>query len=81
MMGPMKPRTATRIAIEDLGRCQTAALCGVTRQAVGKWIKTGRIPARHVLTVERATGVSRYVLRPDIYGSADDEPERALALA
>ena len=44
---------------------------GITNQAVSKW---GRVPAERVLEVERITGVSRYDLRPDIYGC--EPPER-----
>lgn len=40
---------------------------GITVQAVSKW---PRVPAERVLDVERASGVSRYKLRPDIYGPA-----------
>lgn len=43
---------------------------GVTPQAVAKW---RHIPAGRCLDVERVTGVSRYVQRPDIYGP---EPSR-----
>ena len=38
---------------------------GITRQAVEQW---RRVPPERVLHVERITGVSRYALRPDIYG-------------
>ena len=38
----------------------------VTPQAIGKW-KRSRIPAERVLDVERVTGVSRHLLRPDLY--------------
>lgn len=38
--------------------------CGVTEQAVSQW---ERVPPRHVLNVERVSGVSRHLLRPDIY--------------
>lgn len=38
---------------------------GITNQAVSKW---QRVPPERVLEVERLTGVSRYDLRPDIYG-------------
>lgn len=37
----------------------------ITPQAVWKW---DRVPSARCLDVERATGVSRYRLRPDIYG-------------
>lgn len=45
-----------------------ARLCCVSQPAVWKWLQSGkRLPAEHVLTVERETGVSRHRLRPDIY--------------
>lgn len=37
------------------------------------------IPARHVLAIEAATGVSRHVLRPDVFGRADALDERLRA--
>lgn len=37
--------------------------------SISNWIRDGRIPAEHVLPIEKATkgAVSRYELRPDIY--------------
>jgi len=43
------------------------ALGGITSQAISQWEK---VPASRVLDVERLTSVSRYELRPDIYGAA-----------
>lgn len=43
------------------------AIGKVTSQAVSQWSK---VPVGRVLDVERATGVSRHELRPDIYGPA-----------
>lgn len=40
------------------------ALGDITPQAIGQW---KQVPAERVLTVERATGVSRHQLRPDLY--------------
>lgn len=40
-------------------------------QAVNKWVRNQRIPADRVLVVEQVTGISRHVLRPDIYGPKD----------
>lgn len=37
---------------------------GVTSQAVSQW---KRIPAGRVIAVEKATGIPRHELRPDIY--------------
>lgn len=57
----------TRIAVERAGGCpRVAQELGLTRQAVAKWDK---VPGRHALVLERLSGVSRYILRPDIYGS------------
>lgn len=39
----------------------------ISKHAVGKWRKRGRIPAERVLAVERETGVSRHEIRPDLY--------------
>ena len=36
----------------------------ITPQAISQW---KQVPAERVLDVERATGVSRHKLRPDIY--------------
>lgn len=38
---------------------------GVKHQSLYSWHK---VPAERVLEIERITGVSRHVLRPDIYG-------------
>ena len=41
-----------------------AEACGITEQAVCQWEK---VPAEHVIKVERVSGVSRHDLRPDLY--------------
>ena len=41
-----------------------AAAIGVTPQAVSQWRRT---PMLQTLKVEKATGVSRHELRPDLY--------------
>lgn len=43
---------------------ELAKRLGITSQAVSQW---HRCPAERVLDVERATGISRHDLRPDIY--------------
>lgn len=40
----------------------------ITPQAVSQW---RRVPAERVIDVEKATGVSRHELRPDIYPPGD----------
>ena len=44
-----------------------ATALGVSRQAVSQW---SRCPPSQVRMIEKLTGVTRYELRPDIYGSA-----------
>ena len=41
----------------------------VTIQAVSQW---DEVPPERCLDVERETGVSRYELRPDVYGRAPE---------
>lgn len=44
---------------EALGR-----LLGISRQAIWKW---HQVPARQIIAIEKATGVPREQLRPDLY--------------
>jgi len=58
-------------AVERTGTGQAglARLLGVSPQAVNQWVNGNRpVPSRHVLAIERATGVSRHELRPDVFG-------------
>jgi len=64
---------AISAAVEKLGSGQAgmARLLGVTPQAVNQWVSNNRpVPARHVLPIEHATGISRHDLRPDVFGPA-----------
>lgn len=68
-------------AVERTGTGQAglARLLGVTPQAVNQWVNGNRpVPSRHVLAIERATGVSRHELRPDVFGpgAASDSQEQ-----
>lgn len=52
-------------AIESAGGLvKLAAALGVTKQAVSQW---DEVPPLRVLAVERASGVPRSDLRPDLY--------------
>lgn len=54
---------------------------GISRQAVEQW---RLVPPSKVLEVERITGISRYRLRPDIYGDGPvpaPRPRRASVAA
>lgn len=57
----------TRNAIQLAGGAGVVSrACKLTRQAVAKW---DEVPPKHVLTIERLSGITRYELRPDIYGA------------
>ncbi|WP_366128582.1 transcriptional regulator [Acetobacter senegalensis] len=56
-----------RIVDEFGGRAEFACACGVSRAAVWKWIQRDRIPAERCIAIERATGISRTQLRPDLF--------------
>lgn len=57
--------TALRRAIEATGgKVKLATSLGISKQAVGQWDK---VPPLRVLDVEKASGVSRHELRPDLY--------------
>ena len=54
-----------------------ARLLGTTQASVWRWLNvTYQLPAEHVLTVERETGVSRHDLRPDLYPRDESSPGR-----
>jgi DNA-binding transcriptional regulator YdaS (Cro superfamily) len=55
------------------GAAKLAKAFGITRQAVEQWRV---VPPERVLKVEELTGVSRYEIRPDIYGEASAKRER-----
>ncbi|MDB5663426.1 MAG: hypothetical protein JWN59_1764 [Sphingomonas bacterium] len=66
---PVTPFEALKAAVVRSGsQSAFARLCGVSQTAVWKWLQSGkRLPAEYVLTTEAETGVSRHLLRPDLY--------------
>lgn len=55
---------ALDLAKMAVGGAEIARAVGVSAPAVSQWTVC---PAERVLAVEKATGVSRHLLRPDIY--------------
>lgn len=51
-----------------------AQACGVKPQAVSQWFSRGIVPVGRCLAIEDATrgSVTRYELRPDIFGDKPD---------
>ena len=57
------------LAISAAGNgSRLARQLGVSHVSIVKWLKRGSPPAGRCLAIEEATGISRYQLRPDIYG-------------
>lgn len=68
-----KTRNLVIRAIEIVGSPKALAdKCEQPRQAVDRWRRTGRVPAKHCIPIETATNgqVTRYQLRSDVFGSA-----------
>ena len=71
----MSNRTTTAVAIEALKRaCDRAGgqsalgrAIGRAQQTINNWLNGKGAAANSVLEIEKATGVSRHDLRPDIY--------------
>ncbi|RWQ12375.1 YdaS family helix-turn-helix protein [Mesorhizobium sp.] len=61
-------RAALSAACEAAGGvAMLAQRIGKTPAHVSTWKQRGMIPAEMALPIERASGVSRHVLRPDLY--------------
>ena len=60
------------------GVTELARRIGISQPSVSNWT---RVPAERVLAVEAATGVSRDVLRPDLYGKPTASDDIAIARA
>ena len=57
----------------EFARALNKAGVKITRQAIEQWHS---VPPHHVRAVEKITGISRYKLRPDIYGPAPKKTDR-----
>jgi len=71
-MKPLEQAIETSGGLSDFAR-----KVGVSPQVVCNWKARGRVPAERVLDVESATGVTRYELRPDIFGPAPKPRRKA----
>lgn len=64
-------RSAVASAAKAVGsQTSLAKVLGCTPQNVQRMCATGKVPAKHVLKIEAASGVSRHELRPDLYPEA-----------
>lgn len=46
---------------------ELAKKLGISNQRFQNWRQRGRVPPEWVIPLEKATGVSRHTIRPDIY--------------
>lgn len=70
----MRKPSVTKVV--DLAVARTGSLkllakrLGISRQAIQQWRDKDDLPIKHVRTIEEITGISRHVLRHDIFGDA-----------
>lgn len=63
-------KTAIQRAVEAAGsQSALARLIGVTPQRVQQMVDFGKASHNRVIAIERATGITRTELRPDLYPS------------
>jgi DNA-binding transcriptional regulator YdaS (Cro superfamily) len=57
------------------GQAAMARVIGVRPSTVSTWLRRGNeLPAEYVIAVEKALGIPRYELRPDIYPPEEQVP-------
>lgn len=56
--------TGLKLIFAKMGPQELGKALKISRQAVAKWT---RVPAERVVDVERATGIPREKLRPELY--------------
>jgi DNA-binding transcriptional regulator YdaS (Cro superfamily) len=62
------------------GQSALARALGVSPQAVQQWVFAGRVSHKKVIDVEKASGVSRFELRPDLYPPEDSSSGSKMSL-
>ena len=67
-MNTHQPCNALKRVVSYFATQEEAAVAlGVDQSTVSRWLKSGQIGVACVLAAEKATGISRHDLRPDIY--------------
>lgn len=57
------------------GQTSLARTLGIAQSTVATWLRRGNeLPAQYVIAVEKAYGIPRYELRPDIYPPEEHVP-------
>ena len=76
--------TAIDAAVTEVGtQAALAAILGIKSPSISEWRKRGKVPADRCIAIERATNgaVTRYELRPDVFGTKPAEPSREVTNA
>lgn len=64
----IKQLKALHRAIKTAGSMRKLGeLIGCTTGQINMWKQRENVPSKYVLAIENATGVSRHLLRPDLY--------------
>lgn len=71
----MELNPAVDRALSETGLDAVARAADISVQAVSKWRRAG-VPPNRVLLLEQLSGVSRSVLRPDLYPMETRSPSR-----
>lgn len=65
-------------AIEAAGGVgKLASSIKVAQNVVSNWRLRGQVPSDRCIAIEQATGVTRYELRPDVFGTKPDDGQAA----
>lgn len=72
IIGSMEATALTKAIDRAGGVSQLARALGVRQSVVSNWRKR-QVPADRCRAIERATGVSAYELRPDVFGEAAND--------
>lgn len=75
---PLEDNLQTSVAIACRaaeGQASLARALGIRQSTVSSWLRRGNeLPAKFVIPVERAYGISRHDLRPDLYPPEERVP-------
>lgn len=64
----MNSTLTIQLAHRGMTMSDLARAIGVHRSTVTRWAKGWRVPALRAIEIERATGIPRADIRPDIFG-------------
>ena len=68
---PLKKAISVIGGTTKLAKAISATGKKVRHSTVYKWM-SGRVPAEYCIAIEKATGVSRHDLRPDVFGNSPE---------